>query len=53
MDDDFWRDLYHETMRAWSNHIVQIKDWADRHAQHAGQAPLSELREILEGKDEA
>ena len=27
-------------------------DWADRHAQHAGHAPLSELRAILRGEDE-
>jgi hypothetical protein len=29
--------------------IAAVRDWADRHATHAGYAPLSELYTILDG----
>ncbi len=48
----FWREQYHDSMRAWSQMILEVEGWADRHAQHAGHAPLSELRAILRGGDE-
>lgn len=32
--------------------IQKAKNWSLRHAEHAGQAPLSELDAILEGRDE-
>jgi hypothetical protein len=29
--------------------LRKVKDWRERHAEHAGHAPLSELDPILEG----
>jgi hypothetical protein len=34
------------------NYVVeQVEDWARRHAEHAGHAPLSELHKILRGDE--
>jgi hypothetical protein len=30
--------------------MAEIRDWAKRHAEHAGRAPLSELQDILNGR---
>lgn len=29
--------------------LEQVADWAKRHGEHAGRAPLAELRAILDG----
>lgn len=41
-------DHYVEYATKQYNKLQEIREWADRHAEHAGRAPLSELREILD-----
>lgn len=49
--NDEWKAELDRANQDLLDRLARVREWTERHAQHAGHAPLSELQTILRGEE--